>query len=146
MGIKLKISAKNIDAVTSQIKSSMIQQLQKIDEIIDSNVQKMANDAKASLPGKYSALAASISSRKVSDLKYELIADKDYAAYVEFGTGQFAAEYVATLEPEWAEIAYKFYKNGQGKLEGEPYFYPAINKIWPQMIKEIQNATNARYK
>jgi hypothetical protein len=45
-------------------------------------------------------------------------------AYVEFGTGQSAASLVPTLEPEWQEVARKFYINGQGRLIANPYLYP----------------------
>lgn len=45
-------------------------------------------------------------------------------AYTEFGTGQSAAALVPTLEPEWQDIARRFYINGQGRLIAQPYLYP----------------------
>jgi len=45
-------------------------------------------------------------------------------AYVEFGTGSSAAALVPSLEPEWQDIARRFYVNGQGRLLSAPYLYP----------------------
>jgi len=40
----------------------------------------------------------------------------DYAAYLEFGTGKFAAEYVATLPTEWKEFASQFKGSAGGNF------------------------------
>ena len=45
------------------------------------------------------------------------------AAYIEFGTGLSAREILAGY-PKWIQdIAYEFYVNGQGTLQGKPYLY-----------------------
>ncbi len=38
----------------------------------------------------------------------------DYAAYMEFGTRKFAAEYIATLPSEWQQLAAEFRGGGGG--------------------------------
>lgn len=146
MSITLKINARGFDLAIAKLSKNAELELRNIDRIIERNVNDAANAAKANLPAKYSNLASSISSLKKEDLLYQLRADKDYAAYVEFGTGDFAAEYVPSLEPEWQKLAESYIENEEGKLPESPYFHPAVTDMWAKMIKEIQKATNARYK
>lgn len=48
------------------------------------------------------------------------------AAYLEFGTGEYAARYVPSLNsPYWAKLAMQFYKNGKGTLREHPFFISA---------------------
>ena len=143
---KLKFSARGVDLAIAKLNKRAALEIAKIDSIIDSNVKQAEQDAKSNLPAQYGELKAAISSNKIKELSYQLRADKDYAAYVEFGTGDFAAEYVQTIEPEWADLAWKFYETGDGKMDTEPYFYPAVQDMWKSMLDEIKKATNARYK
>lgn len=145
MGI-LKISAKGVDVAIAKLTQQANATIFKIDSIMNEKVKSAENNAKSQLPAQYGELIASISSEKISELKYRLIADKDYAAYVEFGTGNYAASYVNSIEPEWKELASKFIVNKQGKMKEEPYFYPAVTRMWSEILEEIKKATNARYK
>lgn len=62
------------------------------------------------------------------------------AAWVEFGTGQSAKSYLATVAPEWKSLAQTFYINGKGTIIAQPYLYPAYLKHRILMIKEIKEA------
>lgn len=57
--------------------------------------------------------------------------------FMEFGTGQYAASYLATQEPEIRAAAMKFYVNGQGTLIHTPYLIPAYLKERPNFIEEL---------
>jgi len=61
----------------------------------------------------------------------------EVAAYVEFSTGQDAASYLATVEPEWREQAKKFYVNGKGTIIGKPYLYPNYLKQRTEFLKDL---------
>lgn len=50
------------------------------------------------------------------------------AAYLEFGTGKYAAKYVGKLTPDWQALAMQFYVNGKGKLRQHPYLLPAYKQ------------------
>lgn len=58
--------------------------------------------------------------------------------YVEFGTGQSAAEYVPTLPKEIQEYARQFYVNGQGRMIKQPYLIPAFLRESPIFVKEVE--------
>lgn len=60
------------------------------------------------------------------------------AAYLEFGTGVFAANYVKRLPPEWQNIALSFWVNGKGTLKSHPYLYPAFSQQGPKLIDEAR--------
>lgn len=143
---KLKITARGVDLAIAKLNKNAGLYISKIDTIINDNVRQAEQAAKSKLPAQYGELKASISSNRIEELKYQLRADKDYAAYVEFGTGKWAREYVATLEPEWELLASRFKTMNPGNTEEEPYFYPAVKDMWKNMLAEIKKATNARYK
>ena len=62
----------------------------------------------------------------------------DLAAWIEFGTGQDATAYLATVEPEWKELAQKYYINGKGTILSQPFLYPAYLKGRIELIKELK--------
>jgi hypothetical protein len=144
--MKLTISARGFNLGVAKFKNKALASIADIDRIIEKNVQEATENARTILPAQYGDLAASISYRKIDVNLYEMIADKDYAAYVEFGTGDFAASYVPSLEPEWQKLAESYIVTGDGTTPEEPYFYKAVSNMWPKMIEELQKATNARYK
>lgn len=66
-----------------------------------------------------------------------------YAAYVEFGTGNFAATYVPTLPEYWQEMARTFYVSGKGRTPAQPYMYPAAVAARKKFIDEVKEILNA---
>lgn len=63
-----------------------------------------------------------------------LAAHSSYAAYLEFGTGQFAASYVSTLPTDLQEYAMTFFVNGKGHLPARPHIIPGFNRA----VKELK--------
>lgn len=61
------------------------------------------------------------------------------AAYVEFGTGQSARTYLATVPAEWKAYAQLFYINGKGTIINQPYLLPAFLKHQIIFIKEMND-------
>lgn len=62
----------------------------------------------------------------------------EIAAWVEFGTGQDATRYLATVEPEWRDIARRFYLTGKGTIINQPYLYPAYIKNRTIFVNELK--------
>lgn len=50
------------------------------------------------------------------------------AAYTEYGTGQSAATYLATVPQYWRAEARRWYVNGLGTITAQPYMLPAFLK------------------
>lgn len=59
-------------------------------------------------------------------LKVSVVVAAFYAAYIEFGTGIYAAAYVPTLPQKWQEYARTFYVSGKGRTHEHPFLFPAI--------------------
>lgn len=90
-------------------------------------------------------LASKIYAEKVPNVKigYSLVADTRYAAFVEFGTGKYAATYVPNLDEEWQQLAKEYYVDGSGKTPAQPYFYPAVKRIFPKLIQRLKAVLNS---
>jgi len=67
-------------------------------------------------------------------------ANAPIAAYVNFGTGTFAAQYLAGLPADIQELARQYYVNGQGRLPANPYLtnpYLRERKKFTENLKKI---------
>ena len=138
----LSIKISGLDQTLSNLKKRVDKIKLEIDAEMGASVETMATDAKRLLPAQYGALRSSISARKIADFKYMLSANKDYAPYVEFGTGDYAAKYVPSLEKEWQDLASQYYKNGKGTTDKSPYFYPSVTKGYKKLFETIKSILN----
>ena len=63
-----------------------------------------------------------------------------YAQYVEFGTGAFAAEYLATKDKDLREYAMTFFETGRGRVTARPFLFPAAEAERPKHIERMRKA------
>lgn len=71
------------------------------------------------------------------DISTTIVGGDELSAYNEFGTGDFAAQYLAGMPPEMREEALKFYVNGEGKIPAQPFFFPAIYKNQNKVVEYV---------
>ena len=64
----------------------------------------------------------------------------NYAQYVEFGTGAFAAEYLSTKDKDLREYAMTFYETGRGRIPAQPFLFPAAEAERPKHIERMRKA------
>lgn len=104
-------------------------------EIEASSTQIVGNASKAA-PTDLGELKNGISYRKVSDLKFEIISSVHYSPYIEFGTGA-----LVNVPPDLQEYAIQFKGKGikQVNIPARPFFFPAIHKEEPELVKRIKN-------
>lgn len=74
----------------------------------------------------------------VNDNSTSIVVYAPYAPYLEFGSGNFAKEYVSGLPEEWQSEAMKFFINGEGRTQAHPFFYPSIQQHVPELMPEIE--------
>lgn len=60
------------------------------------------------------------------------------AAYLDFGTGRFAASYVRTLPPEFQKLAMTFFKNGKGTLRSYAYFSSSYIQERQRLVEKLK--------
>ena len=63
-----------------------------------------------------------------------------YAQYVEFGTGAFAAEYLATKDEDLRKYAMTFFETGKGRVTARPFLFPAAEAERPKHIERMKKA------
>ena len=116
----------------------------KIDEIdaeFYAGVQEMATVAKQNAPVDDGILRSMITAAKdpAKKLSYTLTSGAWYSPYVEFGTGQYAKSYLATIPDNyWKDLARKFYVNGEGFTRPQPFLYPAVITTLPKIFNRIK--------
>lgn len=96
-----------------------------------------ASDNLSAYGGQYKEIYQSINVDPKSDghLFYSVNVNQvPMGAYLEFGTGAFVE-----VAPEWKDLAWSFYKNGQGTLRPHPFLYPAFTRGKAQYEKDLRN-------
>jgi len=141
-GFNISLDNRKINKVLNELKDTVDDKTFMIDAEIAAQGEQMARNAKNIVPVDSGFLKGKISLKKNTFLNYELVAQSNYAAYVEFGTGSYAASYVPSLDEEWQTLAKQFYKNGAGRLPARPYMAPSIALYTPELVKQIKDILN----
>ena len=91
-------------------------------------------------------MRAAIVSNKLSLLRQEIRVGVNYAAYIEFGTGEKYQGYASNLTNEWKNIAREYFKNGKGMTRPAPYLYPAVKVVLKDFKKRFKDRLKALLK
>lgn len=135
-----KIEIKGLQAVLKQVDPGRFKDAAK--KALSAYALKVDMDAKKNVPVDLGQLRSSIyvETAQLDNLQVGFVAGVDYAAYVEFGTGPFAAKYVPSLDPEWQAIAKEYLVNGEGRMPAKPFLYPAVMNnisLFEKKLKEL---------
>lgn len=97
---------------TQEFKASLeklIPQIEaKASKFLNKHAQNMATKAKQRAPKDETTLGNAISATTDKPLEKHIVANTPYAAFVEFGTGKYAAQYVSALPNDWQSYAAQF--------------------------------------
>ncbi len=85
-----------------------------LDSVFTTAALEIAATAKRMAPKDEGTIAQSITANTATKMQKEINVNAPYAAYVEFGTGKYAAAYVSTLPAEWKDYAANFRGKGGG--------------------------------
>ena len=66
--------------------------------------------------------------------------------YSEFGTGNFAQNYLSNKPQDIKDEAMKFFKNGFGQTIAEPVIYPLVLRYLEEIPKEIDKRVEEWFK
>jgi hypothetical protein len=69
---------------------------------------------------------------------------EQWEAWMEFGTGLSAREILSNPQytQEVRDIARRFYRNGRGRIIGQPYIMPAFFRNTANLVTDIENEIN----
>jgi hypothetical protein len=132
------ISIKGIERAIKGIEKQINNRVEKIDAAMQDSVDTMANEAKSLVPVYTGLLRSKIFANKLDKLKYQLLADTPYAAYIEFGTRKTSV--AENLSDYWKKIAEQYKVTNPKKLtntEAAQYFYISVNKNFPKLKDKI---------
>jgi hypothetical protein len=154
-GFNISAERLNISKAIKKLEEAHDELLFEIDAELDTASVNIVQEAKQNLANasvtvnntEYRGVDTGNLRNKVTQYKskeelhtYKIVAQTDYAAYVEFGTGPYAASYVPSLEDEWQEIAKQF-KGRRSPKQGvpaRPYLHPAVQKIEPELLQRLK--------
>lgn len=135
-GFSIKFNDGDFQKLLNNYKKEITQKSAEIDQVIGANAELMATSAKGKCPVDTGRLRASITAKKDQFMTWAIVAQTNYAAYVEFGTG---LGFIPVKEKEWNEIAAQFKGNNirQVNLPARPYMRPSILAYIPELVKDI---------
>jgi HK97 gp10 family phage protein len=135
---KGKINMNAFNKSMNTIEKAFVERLDKIEIEFKSAMKDMESEAITAAPSDTGNLKSSIKSVEVGRLSYELRADANYAAYVEFGTGYQTV--IKNYDEFWQSIGEKFWtRRPNDGVKATPFFYPTVNKNVPKLKKRIKS-------
>ena len=134
-GINIQVSDAAFQRLLNRYKDKVTKSAALIDRELAATGELMATSAKNMVAVDTGRLRNSISLKKDQFLSYYLVAQTNYAAYVEFGTGN---GFIPPETKEWSELASKFKGKGirQVNLPARPYMRPSILAYYPKFKEE----------
>jgi HK97 gp10 family phage protein len=110
MADALTIQIKGLDQLQAQLRAFGAELEKDLQKILDKHSQAIVTKAKTNAPTDEGILKNSISiSQGVQNrLSRHIVVNSPYGGFMEFGTGRYAAEYVAKLPQSWQEYAATF--------------------------------------
>ncbi len=129
------------DALEKRLKDYSKKIQNRVEEEIEATAQDIRAKAVRRVPVQLKdggTLKQGITIRPVSKGVWEVASNANYSAYVEFGTGVYAASYVPTLPKEIQEYARQFYVNGKGTIPARPFLFNSFLEERVQLVKRIK--------
>jgi hypothetical protein len=132
--------------------------IEAVKDILSSTATDIERQAIAAAPSTWQGLQLSIKQRidKVVEdngLNWRVgvqSGDPDFEieAWLEFGTGLSAREILSNPQytQEVRDIARRFYRNGQGRIVGQPYLMPAFFRNTANLVADIEAEINKDLK
>ena len=135
---KGKIDMSAFNKSMNSIEKAFVERLDKIEVAFQETMRDMESQAIAAAPSDTGNLKSSIKSVEVGRLSYELRADTNYAAFVEFGTGDQTV--IKNYDEFWQSIGEKFWtRRPNDGVRATPFFYPTVNKNIPKLKNKIKS-------
>lgn len=110
-----------------------------VDQELTDGALNIAAKAKQLAPqGTSGKLAGSIGADVTRPFQKTIGTPLFYAPFVEFGTGRNVFKGPFNFTPEMRDFAREFFVSGKGKLEAQPFIFPALVDEKPKLIKRIK--------
>lgn len=104
----IKISIENLNVVKASLEKVLPELQTKVSRFLDKHALAVVTKAKQKTPVDEGILRGSISADTSKPTEKHITVNAPYAAFVEFGTGKYAAQHVSTLPDNWQAYAAQF--------------------------------------
>jgi len=139
--IKLSIPPAEMRRVTEEIRKRKSVYEANLARVLFKGALDIESGAKMKAPVDTGRLRSSIQSKiDHEDVSAEVTVNVDYAPYVEFGTGQYAREYLAGKPREMVDHAREFKRPKDGYSPARPFLFPTYYEQRPKIIKALKRA------
>ena len=154
----MAVTVKGLDAAIKDLNKQEDIVIEAVKDILASTATDIERQAIAAAPSSWQGLQLSIKQRidKVVEdngLNWRVgiqSGDPDFEieAWLEFGTGLSARQILANPQytQEVRDIARRFYRNGQGRIVGQPYLMPAFFRNTANLVADIEAEINKDLK
>jgi hypothetical protein len=164
-GFTIKITG--VEQAINKLKNVKDDIVQEIDDEVAAGVEKMARQAKRDAPKDTGFLTGKISAVPIKPLEWELVAQSNYAAYMEFGTKgfvdipagleQYAAQFKGSNNSGGVKLKDAIYawckRKGIPKerwwfiyrqirdkgVKPHPFFFRNVFAVRPEIVRNIVN-------
>lgn len=138
---------KGLQSFTQMLDNIGIEVDKIVKEVLLLSANEILQDALSRLPSGSGNVRASFAIEVDDDgWKCIIYSDEEVAAYIEFGTGDFAKAYLAGKPQEVVDEAIKFYIDGSGKMPAQPYLFPAYLARRDKIVELIDKRVNEYLK
>jgi hypothetical protein len=154
----MSVTVKGLDTALKDLDKKEDIVIQAVKDILASTATDIEIEAIRNAPSSWEGQPLSIKQRinkfvedgglnwkvevKVGDPVFEI------EAWLEFGTGLSAKEILSNTQytQEVRDIARRFYRNGQGRIIGQPYLMPSFFRNTANLVRDIEAEINKDLK
>lgn len=150
----MAVTVKGLDAALKDLDKQEDIVIEAVKDILASTATDIEIEAIRNAPSVWEGLPLNIKQRidKVSEengLSWRVGVQSgdpvfEIEAWLEFGTGLSAREILSNPQytQEVRDVARRFYRNGRGRIIGQPYLMPAFFRNTANLVTDIENEIN----
>jgi HK97 gp10 family phage protein len=154
----MAVTFKGLDQALAYIKKKETAMVEAVKDVLANTATDVEKQAIASAPSQWEGFPLNIKQKidkKSSNngLLWQVGVDvptsgEQWEAWMEFGTGLSAREILSN--PQYSQevrtIARTYYRNGKGRIVGQPYLMPAFYRNSANLVTEMVNEINKALK
>ena len=150
----MSVTVKGLDAALRDLNKQQDVVIEAVKDILSSTATDIEIEAIRNAPASWEGQPLNIKQRidKVAEnngLAWRVGVQSgdpvfEIEAWLEFGTGLSAREILSNPQytQEVRDIARSFYRNGRGRIIGQPYLMPAFFRNTANLVQDIENEIN----
>jgi hypothetical protein len=154
----MSVTVKGLDAALKDLDKQEDIVIEAVKDALANAAQDIEIEASRNAPTQWEGIPLNIIQKIYKDVEENGLLYKigvkvpptgeQFEAWLEFGTGLSAREILSNPQytQEVRNVARTFYRNGQGRIIGQPYLMPAFFRNTANLVTDIENEINKDLK